>query len=546
MQPSLLLGKDTHRDLAALLKKEGDLTISGASNETAKAMLTSHLLGFNPQSSFLVTQNDEGAESLRHWLQFFDCHAELFHPVEDAEGHIQPEHMQRFLIAMKPEPGHPKIFVMSRATWDGEFPSMEELEETTVTLKVGSKIDFTAFFETLIARGYSHGDDLYLAPGEYRRIGDVLDIFPIQSPCPYRITFDFETVEKISAVDSDDLSKVTDAGTSIAISPAMYTRRSPIHGQFPEGMLLILDDQDELGPSLRSGGQSLKIPILDFTSFPEHARHHAHLRYLSVLTLGIFLASHELRRLPDGKLHVYFLNVGQGDGALIVTPSGKQIIIDGGPAEGSMIAELNKHMPFFDRTIDMLILTHPQLDHIYAFPDILRRYRVERILMTGVRYKLPRYDEFLQRIQEQRIPIWIADPSKDIDLGDGIVLDVAWPPPTLLGKEQKDVNNASIMLRVLSASGSVFFTGDGEEKEERAVLASGAGIRATVLKAGHHGSKTSSGTGFLLAVDPSLAAISADGGAKYGHPHKVILDRFRTLGIPVRVTGLEGTIEVSY
>lgn len=285
MLPSLLLGKDTHRDLAALLKKEGDLTISGASNETAKAMLTSHLLSFHPKSAFLVTQNEEGAESLRHWLQFFDCHTELFHPVEDAEGHIQPEHLQRFLIAMRPDTEHHKIFVMSRATWDCEFPSMEELDETTVTLKVGEKIDFTLFFETLIERGYSHGDDLYLSPGEYRRIGDVLDIFPIQSPCPYRITFDFETVEKISAVDSDDLSKVTDAGKALEISPAMYTKRLPIHGQFPEDMLLILDDQDELEvPSL--------IPTLDFTSFPEHAKHHAHLRYLSVLkfyTLTDFL-----------------------------------------------------------------------------------------------------------------------------------------------------------------------------------------------------------------------------------------------------------------
>ncbi len=287
MLPSLLLGEDTHRDLAALLTKEGDLTISGASNETAKAMLTSHLLGFNPRRGFLVTQTEESADALRHWLQFFECDASFLHPVEDTEGVVQPENMQKFLMAMNNHnaPARPTIFVMSRQTWDTEFPSMEELNDGMVTLKVGGTVDFTKFFESLIERGYSHGDDLYLSPGEYRRIGDVLDIFPIQSPHPYRVAFDFETVQKILAVDSDDLSKTSDGGKELKIFPAAYAKRVALHGQFPDGALLILDDQDELEvPSL--------LPTLNFTSFPEHARHHAHLRYLSVLkfyTLTDFL-----------------------------------------------------------------------------------------------------------------------------------------------------------------------------------------------------------------------------------------------------------------
>ena len=265
------------------------------------------------------------------------------------------------------------------------------------------------------------------------------------------------------------------------------------------------------------------------------------------LLVGILLCGHEFLRMPDGRLHVHFLNVGQGDGALIVSPSGKQIVIDGGPADGgAMLSELARHMPFFDRSIDLLILSHPQLDHIFAFPDILRRYRVSRIVMTGVQYDLPRYDEFLRLIREQRIPIWIADPHKDIDLGDGVVLDVVWPPLGLFGKEMKDVNNSSIMLRVLSASGSVIFTGDAEEREERAALASGADLQATILKAGHHGSKTSSGTGFLLAVRPALVAISAGKKNPFGHPHVVILNRMKTLRIPIRVTGWEGTIGIEF
>ena len=112
MQPSLLLGKDTHRDLAALLKKEGDLTISGASNETAKAMLTAHLLSFNPRKAFLVTGNEESAESLQHWLKFFEQDAELLHPVEDLDGALQPERLQEFLQAMQSDA--PRVFLMPR------------------------------------------------------------------------------------------------------------------------------------------------------------------------------------------------------------------------------------------------------------------------------------------------------------------------------------------------------------------------------------------------------------------------------------------------
>ncbi len=286
MLPSLLLGKDTHRDLAALLKKEGDLTISGASNETAKAMLTSHLLGFHPRRAFLVTHTEESADALRHWLQFFECPAALLHPVEDAEGNLHPEHLQAFLMAMRADDiAEQKVFLLSRQTWEMEFPSIDELNEGTIVLTKGEKMEFTKFFESLIVRGYSHGDDLYLHPGEYRRIGDVLDIFPIQSAHPYRVTFDFETIDKISAVDKDDLSKISDAGSALSIFPATYSKRLHLHGQFPEGALLILDDQDELEPPKL-------IPTLSFTAFPEHAQHHAHLRYLSVLkfyTLTDFL-----------------------------------------------------------------------------------------------------------------------------------------------------------------------------------------------------------------------------------------------------------------
>lgn len=288
MNTSLLLGEDTHREFSTLLKKEGDLTISGASNETAKALLTSHLLGFHPQRAFLVTENTEAAEALRHWLQFFDIPADILLPVADEDGAMHPERLQGFLLAMRQsskKEAAAEVFLLERSTWDTDFPSMAEAEEGKITIKRGSTINFTELFETLIERGYSHGDDLYLQPGEYRRIGDTLDIFPIQVGHPYRVTFDFEKADKILAVDRDDLSKTEDAGAVLELYPAVYERTSTIRGQFPENALLILDDQEDIDVPH-------PIPSLSFTPFPEHAEHHAHLRYLSVLkfyTLTDFL-----------------------------------------------------------------------------------------------------------------------------------------------------------------------------------------------------------------------------------------------------------------
>lgn len=285
MEPSLFLGKDTHRDLSNLLVKKGELVVSGASNETAKALLVSQLLSFHPQRALLVTENDETSESLRHWLGFFGIHAQHLYPVADENGVVDPERLQTFLLAMQESADEADVFLLSRATWDSTFPSIDEAEKKKVTLKKGQKLNFTEFVESIIERGYSHGEDAYLHPGEYRRIGDVLDIYPIQASHPYRVQFDFEVVDKIQSVDSHDLSKTEDAGSSLDIYPASYEKNVLIHSQFPENTVLIVDDQEDMEvPSV--------IPALTFTAFPEREEHHVHLRYLSVLkfyTLTDFL-----------------------------------------------------------------------------------------------------------------------------------------------------------------------------------------------------------------------------------------------------------------
>lgn len=263
--------------------------------------------------------------------------------------------------------------------------------------------------------------------------------------------------------------------------------------------------------------------------------------------LGLFgllgLVTQEISRLPDGRLHAYILDVGQGDSILLVSPSGKQILVDGGP-DLSSLEGIGNHISFFDRTIDLLVLTHPDLDHIVAFPEILERYRINTMLITGIDTPQPQYQRLLALIAEKHIPVIIADPAKDVVLEDGVIFDVVWPPRETFGTQPKSTNDTSIVLRVMYKSASILLTGDIEGKVEAAILKSGADLRSTVLKVAHHGSKTSTSTGFLLAVSPDLAVISAGKENQFGHPHWGVMQRLKNAGIVTRRTDQEGEISL--
>ncbi|MEN9561260.1 MAG: hypothetical protein RIQ56_533, partial [Candidatus Parcubacteria bacterium] len=244
-----------------------------------------------PARMLLVTQNEGGAEGLEHWLRFFGNVATILHPVRDDEGAIVPGYLQQFSLFMAEE-GNESVFVTTRDTWEKAFPSFQELKKRAVLFTKGKAVNFTELFENLIERGYTHGQDLYLHPGEYRKQGETLDIYPIQALHPYRLHFDFEKLEKILAVDSDDLSLTEDAGDELIALPASFDEEQELGRQLPDDTLLILDDQDDIDiPDDR--GAKLRAPtILNFTAFPESTENHAHLRYLSVLkfyTLTDFL-----------------------------------------------------------------------------------------------------------------------------------------------------------------------------------------------------------------------------------------------------------------
>ncbi|MBP9773868.1 MAG: MBL fold metallo-hydrolase [Candidatus Peribacteraceae bacterium] len=256
-----------------------------------------------------------------------------------------------------------------------------------------------------------------------------------------------------------------------------------------------------------------------------------------------FLTWHEVIHLPDGKTHVSFLAVGQGDSTLIVSPSGKRIVIDGGP-DLTTLEHLGSHLGFFNRHIDILILTHPHLDHIASFPQILKRYSVGQILMSGADYTQPRYAQMLAEMKAQNIALLLSQPGKTIDIGDGLVFDMLWPPSGAFGTYYSNPHDEGVVVRARFGNQSALFTGDLEEKYEEKILESKLDIRADILKVGHHGSLTSTSTGFLIAVHPDLAIISVGKNNLFRHPRQAILDRLNYFNIPYKRTDLDGTIEV--
>lgn len=261
------------------------------------------------------------------------------------------------------------------------------------------------------------------------------------------------------------------------------------------------------------------------------------------ILFGLLLIIHVWSHIPDGKLHLFFLDIGQGDSALIVTPKGKQIMIDGGP-DLSTLEQIGDRMSYFDRSLDLLILTHPHLDHLASFPAVLNRYDVDTFLLAGTNASNGRYKAILRDLADGKPKSMLAEPGTSLNLGEGISLDILWPPKSWYGKNVTNENNASVTLKLHYRGHTALFTGDDELPVEQALLALHINLKADILKVGHHGSDTSSSEKFLQAVDPDLAIISVGEGNLFHHPKQSVLDRLDRLGIPYKRTDLDGTIEI--
>jgi len=202
---------------------------------------------------------------------------------------------------------------------------------------------------------------------------------------------------------------------------------------------------------------------------------------LPLLVVAILVWSVALTT-PDDKLHVSFLNVGQGDAILIQTPNGQDILIDGGPDPQQINLELSNKLPFWDRTIDLVVCTQPHADHVTGLVEILLRYNVKQVLNAEVSYNSSIYQEWCNLVEDKGVEYNIASAGQEIDLGSGIEMEVLNPPENLFEGTSDDVDNNGVVLRLTWGKVSFLFTADIREEAEFELIGQRANLESTVLK----------------------------------------------------------------
>ncbi len=283
---------------------------------------------------------------------------------------------------------------------------------------------------------------------------------------------------------------------------------------------------------------------------------------LGVLFVANFLlwsAYFSLR--PSDKLRVSFFDVGQGDSSFIETPDHRQILIDGGP-DNSVLAKIGRALPFYDRTIDILIITHPDSDHLAGAVEIARNYDMGMILINGKECATKICAEFDKIVKEKNIKVVAARAGQKIDFGNNVKMDILEPSVdsplrkavegetgvasvgAKVAASKQDDNNLSIISLLSFGTDSFLFMGDAEDKEEIDLINSWPNLTADVLKIGHHGSKNSTNQLFLDHIKPKISVISVGAKNRYGHPTAEVLEKLKNIGSKIFRTDSGGDIKI--
>jgi len=265
---------------------------------------------------------------------------------------------------------------------------------------------------------------------------------------------------------------------------------------------------------------------------------------LGAAILAAVLLGLTIGQMPDRRLHVVFLDVGQGDAILITTPRGQQVLVDGGPSPAALFAALGKSMPFWDHSIDVVVSTHADGDHITGLVSLLERASVGGWIDNGLEESDPLVQECLRRLDTQGIERHITVAGERFDLGEGIYLETLHPRGGEAQMGSISSNNSSVVLLLQHGANSFLLTGDVESETERALIHSAQVLQADVLKVAHHGSGGATSGEFLDAVDPSFAVISVGIDNRSGHPAPETLERLASVhDLLVLRTDLQGTVE---
>ncbi len=267
-----------------------------------------------------------------------------------------------------------------------------------------------------------------------------------------------------------------------------------------------------------------------------------------VVVLGAFLLVGQLSvTRTDGLLHVHVLDVGQGDAILIVTPKGRQVLVDGGPDPQVVLGALGQRLPAGDRSLDGVVATHLDSDHAGGLIGVLDRYDAKMVIRGPVSSESALFHQWQSAVEQHDHPEVEVRAGHHIRLDSGVVIEILYPPAGALpSRIDQNANNLSVVMRVIYGDVSFLLTGDIERDVETYLLGvQGQGLRSDVLKVGHHGSRSSTSAPFLREVAPQSAVISAGRDNRYGHPHTDVMERVGMMidDASVFVTSRDGTIE---
>lgn len=266
---------------------------------------------------------------------------------------------------------------------------------------------------------------------------------------------------------------------------------------------------------------------------------------LSLLSVSLIVSS-----VAPKTLRVSFLDIGQGDAVLIQTPSGHDMLIDGGGSD-RVLEKISKHMSYFDRHIDVMVATHPDADHITGLIPVLKNYEVGHIITSQLSGHTGISEVLTKNIGDEHADVYVAKAGDEINFGDGVVAHILYPSKNFHGNESA-TNDASVSMVITYGDESVLLTGDLPSTHEGELMSGILSLRPsrelasshhiTIYKAGHHGSKFSSGEQLLSYIKPEYAVISAGKNNKYGHPNPEAMSRLQTYSQEILSTIDKGTI----